>query len=65
LVLYAGKEIWTLSGQAYQFHKQLLQHNCPSRLVAAPGKNHYTIIETVSLPTAAHGNAIVNFVHEG
>lgn len=64
LVQYASKELWTLSGQAYQFHKKLLQHNCQSRLLVAPGQNHYTIIETVSLPTAKHGEAIVNFIQD-
>jgi len=64
LVLHAFKELWTLSRQAYQFHKRLLRYNCKSSLVAAPGDDHNTIIRTISLPTSAHGDAIVNFIQE-
>jgi acetyl esterase/lipase len=65
LVMRARKELWTLSHQASRFHKKLLRHGCRSRLVVAPGEDHHTIIQTVSLPTASHGKEILRFVHEG
>jgi hypothetical protein len=65
LILLPSKELWTLSGQAYQFHRKLLRHDCRSRLMVAPREDHYTIIQTVSLPTAGHGEAIVKFIQEG
>lgn len=64
LVLLARKELWTLSGQAYQFHKKLVQHNCPARLFMVHGEDHSSIIENVSLPRAGHGEAILNFIHQ-
>jgi acetyl esterase/lipase len=64
LVLLARKELWTLRSQAYQFHRQLLRHNCRSHLLMADGEDHSTIIQTVSLPTAEHGAAMVNFIHD-
>jgi acetyl esterase/lipase len=65
LILHAHKEIWTLSGQAHQFHKRLLQHNCRSRLAVARGEDHSSIIQNAALPGAGHGKEIVNFIHEG
>ncbi|HWG45995.1 MAG TPA: alpha/beta hydrolase [Gemmataceae bacterium] len=65
LVLLAGKELWTLSRQAFRFHNRLLQHKCRSHLLVAHGEDHSTIIQTASLPTAEHGEAIVKFIHEG
>lgn len=65
LILRAQKEIWTLSSQALQFHKRLLQHRCQSRLVVADKEDHYSIIQSAAVPTAAHGNEIVRFVHDG
>ncbi len=65
LILRAQKEIWTLAGQAQQFHKRLLKHNCRSRLVVAGGEDHHWIIQTAALPTARHGQEIIGFVREG
>jgi acetyl esterase/lipase len=63
-LLVARKDMWTLSRQAFQFHKRLLHYNCRSRLVVVPEVDHDTILQTVSLPTADHGQAIVKFIQE-
>jgi acetyl esterase/lipase len=64
LLLVARKDLWTLSRQAFQFHRRLLYYNCRSRLVVVPAADHDTILQTVSLPTAGHGQAIVKFIQE-
>jgi acetyl esterase/lipase len=65
LVLLASKELWTLSSQAFAFHRTLLRNHCRSRLLMAHGEDHHTIIQTVSLPSASHGEAMVKFIQEG
>jgi acetyl esterase/lipase len=64
LIVHAQKEVWTLRGQARRFHRKLLAQQCRSRLVMAPGEDHYTIIANAALPSASHGKEIVRFVHE-
>jgi acetyl esterase/lipase len=65
LVLLASKELWTLSGQAFEFHRALQRNRCQSSVLVAHGEDHNTIIQTVSLPAAAHGEAILKFIQEG
>jgi acetyl esterase/lipase len=62
LLFHAGRDLWTLAGQARKMHARLRARGVWSVLQAVPGLDHSSILHRAVLPEATHGRALVEFL---
>jgi acetyl esterase/lipase len=65
LILYAQQELFTLGSQARGLHARLKAARGRSQLVRVLGEGHSSIVHSLVVPGAAHGQQVVRFLRGG